>query len=482
MVLGVVNLFGVEAHRRLRRRHARALAHGDLAGRRRPRDPTPSSTAPTPRRCAAPPPARPGRSGSWRAGRPRRAAGAGGPGRCRRATSRRRCSSARPEAALALRSFVAALGLYDAMVAVTGRPELFALKWPNDVLLAGRQARRHPARGAGRGGTPRHRHRRQPRRGAGPRGAGAGRGAAGQPARGDRHRGRRRRSSSTCSPRRSQALGGAAAPPRASRRSAPPGWRAPRGSARRSPRGCPAGRSPGASRRVDETGALVLATAERAGWRCPPPRSISPRRRRMLLAIDVGNTNTVFARPRRPAASSASGAAAPSASAPPTSTSSGCAQLMDLGGIDGDDRLGGDLLGGAAGASSTCACSADRYFHTRAAGGRQARGAAAGRRRGSIPTTPGRRRPAGQHRRRLRPLRRRPDRRRLRHRHHLRRRRPRRRLRRRRDRARRQPVAQGAARRRGGAAVHRRDASPSAWSAPTPSPACSRASTGATSG
>ena len=39
--------------------------------------------------------------------------------------------------ALAQRSFVAALGLLDAMVAVTGRPELFALKWPNDVLLGG---------------------------------------------------------------------------------------------------------------------------------------------------------------------------------------------------------------------------------------------------------------------------------------------------------------------------------------------------------
>ncbi len=38
---------------------------------------------------------------------------------------------------LALRSFVAALGLHDAMVALTGRAELFALKWPNDVLLAG---------------------------------------------------------------------------------------------------------------------------------------------------------------------------------------------------------------------------------------------------------------------------------------------------------------------------------------------------------
>ena len=44
---------------------------------------------------------------------------------------------ARPPGQLALRSFVAALGLYDAMVTVTGRPEIFALKWPNDVLLSG---------------------------------------------------------------------------------------------------------------------------------------------------------------------------------------------------------------------------------------------------------------------------------------------------------------------------------------------------------
>jgi BirA family biotin operon repressor/biotin-[acetyl-CoA-carboxylase] ligase len=43
----------------------------------------------------------------------------------------------RPPGQPALRSFVAALGLFDAMVALTGRPELFALKWPNDVLLAG---------------------------------------------------------------------------------------------------------------------------------------------------------------------------------------------------------------------------------------------------------------------------------------------------------------------------------------------------------
>lgn len=37
----------------------------------------------------------------------------------------------------ALRSFVAALALFDACVAVTARPEAFSLKWPNDVLLNG---------------------------------------------------------------------------------------------------------------------------------------------------------------------------------------------------------------------------------------------------------------------------------------------------------------------------------------------------------
>jgi len=37
----------------------------------------------------------------------------------------------------ALRSFVAALALFDACVAVTGRSEGLALKWPNDVLLNG---------------------------------------------------------------------------------------------------------------------------------------------------------------------------------------------------------------------------------------------------------------------------------------------------------------------------------------------------------
>lgn len=41
-----------------------------------------------------------------------------------------------PETA-ALRSFTASLALHDALVALTGRPEPFALKWPNDVLLNG---------------------------------------------------------------------------------------------------------------------------------------------------------------------------------------------------------------------------------------------------------------------------------------------------------------------------------------------------------
>lgn len=38
---------------------------------------------------------------------------------------------------VALRSFAAALALREAFVAVTGLPEAFALKWPNDVLLNG---------------------------------------------------------------------------------------------------------------------------------------------------------------------------------------------------------------------------------------------------------------------------------------------------------------------------------------------------------
>ena len=38
---------------------------------------------------------------------------------------------------MALRSFTTSLALHDALVALTGRAEAFALKWPNDVLLHG---------------------------------------------------------------------------------------------------------------------------------------------------------------------------------------------------------------------------------------------------------------------------------------------------------------------------------------------------------
>jgi len=42
-----------------------------------------------------------------------------------------------PAPLVALRSFVAALALFDALGAVTDSPQALALKWPNDVLLSG---------------------------------------------------------------------------------------------------------------------------------------------------------------------------------------------------------------------------------------------------------------------------------------------------------------------------------------------------------
>ena len=44
-----------------------------------------------------------------------------------------------PPDKLALRSFVAALALFDTLVALTGQEAMFSLKWPNDVLLKGRK-------------------------------------------------------------------------------------------------------------------------------------------------------------------------------------------------------------------------------------------------------------------------------------------------------------------------------------------------------
>ena len=165
----------------------------------------------------------------------------------------------RPPGDAALRSFVAALGLFDAMVAVTGRPELFALKWPNDVLLGGRklagillEAVNGGALAVGIGvnlaSAPE------------PDDARGGRGAAGLAARGDRARGRRPRTSSTCSRRRSPP-GRTGWPTRASRRCAT-AWLA-----RATRLGEPiVARLPGrdarraASRPWTRRGALVLAT------------------------------------------------------------------------------------------------------------------------------------------------------------------------------------------------------------------------------
>lgn len=44
---------------------------------------------------------------------------------------------AEPPEQAALRSFVSSLALFDACAGITGRPEAFSLKWPNDVLLNG---------------------------------------------------------------------------------------------------------------------------------------------------------------------------------------------------------------------------------------------------------------------------------------------------------------------------------------------------------
>ena len=93
------------------------------------------------------------------------AAGAAAPGCRRRAISTRRLllTEPSPPAQAPQLSFVAALALHDAVASCA--PQLgpsLKLKWPNDLLLGRRQARRHSDRRRERAGLCRRdRHRRQ---------------------------------------------------------------------------------------------------------------------------------------------------------------------------------------------------------------------------------------------------------------------------------------------------------------------------------
>jgi BirA family biotin operon repressor/biotin-[acetyl-CoA-carboxylase] ligase len=61
-----------------------------------------------------------------------------------------------PPDRVALRSFAAALALFDTCVALTGLPGAFSLKWPNDVLLNGGKLAGILLESAGSGGVVQH--------------------------------------------------------------------------------------------------------------------------------------------------------------------------------------------------------------------------------------------------------------------------------------------------------------------------------------
>ena len=163
----------------------------------------------------------------------------------------------------ALRSFVAALALHEACVAVTGRPEALRAEMAQRRAAERRQARRHPARKPDAGRPDRRardRHRREPRRGAGAGGGRAGRAAPGVARRRNRRRRRPRGLPRRPRARPIAALGGAARHLRL--RADPHRLAGPRRAARRDDHRAPArrGDSPAPSATVDEAGHLVLST------------------------------------------------------------------------------------------------------------------------------------------------------------------------------------------------------------------------------